>query len=135
MTPLEIMAKAYSNETLFWSVRVAKRGDISRLYRGSDVIAEFVTAEEASLALCERRHLASIRAALLALAEAELPESALKCRLGLNPINGQEMFESRMDLRPMIFQAMLRAIAEDHPSRMIFLDAPCHEAEDRNRWK
>jgi hypothetical protein len=110
MTPLEIAAKAYNNETLFWSVRVAKAGGISRLYRGADVVAEFGAAEEASLALCERRHHASMRAALLALAEAELPHRMQDDRgWAVYPHERDGMYRD-------VFRIMLRAIAEETPN-------------------
>ena len=93
-SPLEIMAKAYNNEVLWWSIRW--NGTVCRLYRGAETIADFSSMEEASLAMCDRRRDAGLRAALLALAEAELPD-----RVTLIYTQQSEA----------IFRAMLRQIA------------------------
>jgi hypothetical protein len=53
-----------------------------------------------------------MRGALMVLVQGELPDAALKCSLGISKSTKQEMFESRIDLRPVIFRAMLTAIAE-----------------------
>lgn len=90
MTPLEAMARAHWEKTqmAFGSHSWEESPDEDRV-----------------------RCMDEMRAVLLALAEAELPEEALKCSLGTSKHTKQAMFESRMDLRPMIFRAVCRAIA------------------------
>lgn len=113
MTPIEAMAKAANDEALRWEIRSDSGGGEHRLHRLGKAVGEiFYRLEEASLSLANTRSTEGMRAALLALAEVELPESALTCDLGISRATKRPMRESRIDLRPAIFRAMIRSLAE-----------------------
>jgi hypothetical protein len=110
MTPIEVMAKAASDEALCWEIRSDSGGGAHRLHRLGKAVGEiFYHLEEASLSLANTRSTEGMRAALLALAEVELPERAVQAardeRVSYDDDDSDGAYRAE-------FRAMLRAIAE-----------------------
>lgn len=114
MSPLERMAKAIASED--WGANRAGGPWTDAMWDSLIKAYREIQASDEPSFIKEMHYLHKIfamaRAALLSLAEGELPESALKCSLGISSHTKQEMHESRIDLRPLIFKTMIRAIAE-----------------------
>jgi hypothetical protein len=125
MTPLERMVDAYTQEANQWGVFTQDgKGVIARWHRTDDfggmetvVIETHDNPPRASARFGLLRKNAAMRAALLALAEAELPDTFVHDAWQVQTKDIPESEIMRAAEWAMIdqFRAMLRAIAKDRP--------------------
>jgi hypothetical protein len=111
MKPIEKMAAAYIAESKLWAIGHYEFPGSYVVWRDEEEIAQSSDEELMRRLLLQRRTAASIRAALMALAEAELSEEAIR-EGNDHATNDQSEFE---DTEPVAraFRAILRHLAEE----------------------
>lgn len=113
MQPIKVMVKAYRDEYVLWFISHDKMNGWSNIYRhpsedGSfEITASSADKDAAANLLSELRAEASMRAALLALANMELPIEVLQAATRASEEGSATEFLDNL------FEAMLRAIIDE----------------------